>query len=543
MPAWALMALGLCVGGLVGHALGGDPPPLKAPPKDSKQVQLNQKPQPKQPPTSKEGRIQQLIQQLGNEEYAVRQQAQEELAKFGFDAYDELSAATTDPDLEIVSRARYLLRLIRVQWTSENDPPAVKKILQDYEIQSPEIRSRKIAMLARLSKGASLPALCRLVRFEKLTLLSKFAALEIMRREPAGAAARAAYHQILRNQLSKSRQPAAIWLTTYLRFRENPAAVLPEWTKLIEAEESVLRRSPEQSTPEFLAGLNYQQAKIELEQGKTEAAEATARRARETTIVSRRSRLGSHLNTAYALREQGLIRWAEAEYRYVIARGLSADWAKAQIGLSEMLHDQGRHLAAAEARQELLQAIEKKRLRGSDLEDLQLTAAEIRARMDYMFAYHWQEQGDREKQRKFLDEAIQADPAEVDTLIACYRLPGQTPQYRQKIAEFIERAASEMLTEIEDQPDNPNGYNQYAWLIGNTEGDLDKALHFCEKALELSPDNGAYYDTMGRVYYTKGDLENAVKYQTLAHEAEPHSGLIAKQLKLFQESLAKQKSP
>lgn len=541
LEAWLLVAFGLFVGGLAGQALGGEKSPPKEPPKAAEPARPR--------PESRKAQIQQFIAQLGNDDYAVRQRAQDELVKFGFDAYDELSAAANHRDLEVASRARYLLRLIRVQWTAEDDPPVVKKILQDYGMQDLGIRAEKIVALARLLKGAGLPALCRLVQFEKSPVLSKFAAITIMRRDPSDPARRAAYHQVLRTLLDKSRQPAAVWLTTYVRFRKDPTAVLPEWTRLIEAEEALERRDWGQSSPEFLAALVYQQAEIELEQGKAEAAEETARRARERPTTSRRTSLAAHLPTARALRERGLFRWAEAEFRHVIAGGLSGAWGRAQIGLSEMFHDQGRYLAAAEARKEVVQAIEKNRLRGDAVAELQMDVAQIRAQMNYLYACHWQEQGDRAKQRKYLDDAIQANPQDVETLIACYRLPDQTPEYRRKISDLIERAAEAMLTEIDDEPDEPNdpygaranGLNQYAWLIGNTEGDLDKARRFAEKALELSPDNGAYCDTLGRVYYTRGDLANALKYQTMAHEAEPHSGLIAKQLKLFQEAMAKKK--
>ena len=100
-----------------------------------------------------------------------------------------------------------------------------------------------------------------------------------------------------------------------------------------------------------------------------------------------------------------------------------------------------------------------------------------------------------------------------------------------------------MRGEIEKTPEYASGYNQLAWLIGNTEGDFDEALRLIQKAVELSPDNGAFYDTMGRVYYARGDYPNAVKYQSLAAELEPHSGLIAKQLQLFKDKLREQQQP
>ena len=42
---------------------------------------------------------------------------------------------------------------------------------------------------------------------------------------------------------------------------------------------------------------------------------------------------------------------------------------------------------------------------------------------------------------------------------------------------------------------------------------------------------------MAHCYYGKGDYENAVKYQTKAAEMEPHSGLIAKKLRVFRQAL------
>ena len=51
-----------------------------------------------------------------------------------------------------------------------------------------------------------------------------------------------------------------------------------------------------------------------------------------------------------------------------------------------------------------------------------------------------------------------------------------------------------------------------------------------------------YLDTLGRAYYRKGDYENAVKYQRRAAKTMPHEGQIVRQLKLFEEALAKQKS-
>ena len=55
--------------------------------------------------------IHRLIEQLGDKDYFVRQQAETHLAQLGFEAFDALSEATTHEDLEIAARAKRLLQL------------------------------------------------------------------------------------------------------------------------------------------------------------------------------------------------------------------------------------------------------------------------------------------------------------------------------------------------------------------------------------------------------------------------------------------------
>ena len=59
-------------------------------------------------PLASAEQINRLIRQLGDDDYFVRQQAQDELAKLGVDAFDALSAATEDEDPEIAALAEVL---------------------------------------------------------------------------------------------------------------------------------------------------------------------------------------------------------------------------------------------------------------------------------------------------------------------------------------------------------------------------------------------------------------------------------------------------
>ena len=84
------------------------------------------------------------------------------MAQRGFDAFDALSAATNDGDLEVAARAKYLLKLMRVQWTVESDPQAVKQCLARYESADAESREQRMQQLAgaarRPGDGRLVPA-------------------------------------------------------------------------------------------------------------------------------------------------------------------------------------------------------------------------------------------------------------------------------------------------------------------------------------------------------------------------------------------------
>lgn len=108
----------------------------------------------------------------------------------------------------------------------------------------------------------------------------------------------------------------------------------------------------------------------------------------------------------------------------------------------------------------------------------------------------------------------------------------QARQYRQQANESPNEELRSIYRRL-----LASAYNQFAWLVSNTEGDLDEALQSSLQSLELRPNTAGFLDTLGRCYFAKGDYENAVKCQARAVELEPHSGQIRRQLERFQETL------
>ena len=74
-----------------------------------------------------------------------------------------------------------------------------------------------------------------------------------------------------------------------------------------------------------------------------------------------------------------------------------------------------------------------------------------------------------------------------------------------------ELAVSLWRANLAADPDEADSNNAIAYHYAQAGTNLDEALAFVEKALEAEPENGAYLDTLGWVYYRKGDFAKAVE--------------------------------
>jgi tetratricopeptide (TPR) repeat protein len=190
-------------------------------------------------------RIAKLIEQLGDKQYLVRQAAQDELNRIGPDAFDALSQAENNSDIEICSRAKYLVQQIRIEFVSESDSPQIKQILRDYDRQDDDRRLQKMQELAMLPRDLGLPALCRLVRFEKSPLLSKHGALLILGLPVVSASRTAAQGRSIEINLASCTRPAAKWLRAYVQFCRDPKQGAAAWDNFVNDELAAVESTSE----------------------------------------------------------------------------------------------------------------------------------------------------------------------------------------------------------------------------------------------------------------------------------------------------------
>jgi len=180
-------------------------------------------------------RIDQLISQLGSDRYFDRRHAEELLIERGADVFDQLQEAEEHPDLEIATRARYILQRIRVEWTRPDDSAEVRAAMEGYGGLSRAGRLERMTELNALADGEGLGALCRIARFEPFPQLARAAALVVMQ-SVAPSDAIPERVAAIRQELGDSKRPPVLWLLTYCEQLEKPEQVIDRWLDLIDEE-------------------------------------------------------------------------------------------------------------------------------------------------------------------------------------------------------------------------------------------------------------------------------------------------------------------
>jgi tetratricopeptide (TPR) repeat protein len=234
---------------------------------------------------------------------------------------------------------------------------------------------------------------------------------------------------------------------------------------------------------------------------------------------------GHHLQIAYRLQQQGMAKWAEGEYRKAIEDDPEGRYYEvARSILAELLNDYERFGEAAKLLEEVAQKMQEPRRRGRRGDNmLERNPDQVKARMHFFRGKQFAVEKQTDKQVEQLQLALKHDPVEADVLIALYRISDRPQAEHERTKERIRAAAAQFRQKVSTAPDDANAMNQYAWLVANTEGDLDEATRLSQRSIELRPDAGGYIDTLAHCYAAKKDYETAVKHQTRAMELEPHS--------------------
>lgn len=237
------------------------------------------------------------------------------------------------------------------------------------------------------------------------------------------------------------------------------------------------------------------------------------------------------VQAAVMLAKWGRVEWATRSYEAILD---DADLPAAERGLAatmlgELLHDVERDDEAARCMH---------RFFGDDMpgagDQVGRDPRSNRSRMHFFESCDLARRGDMAGCRAAVEQALAVYPKDVDALIALYAMPDNTQEQRADAVRRVKAALARLEEDIQAVPDDPTSYNEYAWLVANTEGDVDKATRYSKLSLIKLFDNASYLDTLAHCHAAAGRHAAAIRVQRLAKRAEPYNRTIQRNLERFE---------
>ncbi len=246
----------------------------------------------------------------------------------------------------------------------------------------------------------------------------------------------------------------------------------------------------------------------------------------------------ARLQAAVMLAKWGCVEWATRCYTAIVEDPQTPveQLSIAATMYAEFLHDLEREDDAASCLGRLLASLEHNAgaNRVQIAQQLGRDPRSTKSRMHFFESCAAALRGDANARRKAAELAVAAYPKDVDAIIAIYTLPDSSPEQKAAAVGKIKKALNQIENEIQAVPDDANGYNEYAWLVANTEGDIEKATKYSKLSLVRSFDNASYLDTLAHCRAAAGDYKAAIRTQSLASRQEPHNRLIKRNLARFE---------
>lgn len=263
--------------------------------------------------------------------------------------------------------------------------------------------------------------------------------------------------------------------------------------------------------------------------------------------------------SARDMEEHGQFDWAVREYRRAIEKQPSdtGEPFLARLALANLYHDYEREQDAADVLEPLVKSVQGdntvsqlySRIRdyyngrvSTELPD----PDGIAARYHFYRACQYQAEKDLTRAKGAYDLSLQFNQGDADVLIAAYHFPGGDAKWHDAVRQRVRKLVQQFQQQVDEDPTDATPYNQWAWIVSNTEGDLQRALRYSQRSLELNLGGdsvaGGYLDTLGRCYYALGDYENAVKSERDAIDKVGYPQVMQRQLDLFEKALADKKA-
>jgi tetratricopeptide (TPR) repeat protein len=97
-------------------------------------------------------------------------------------------------------------------------------------------------------------------------------------------------------------------------------------------------------------------------------------------------------------------------------------------------------------------------------------------------------------------------------------------------ADEEDKTLRQMLMVIELDPEHASALNYIGYMLAEKGIRLDEAEQYIKRALSLEPESGHIIDSLGWVYYKKGEYERAIAELEKAVQYLPEDPVVAEHL-------------
>lgn len=128
----------------------------------------------------------------------------------------------------------------------------------------------------------------------------------------------------------------------------------------------------------------------------------------------------------------------------------------------------------------------------------------------------------KEEAVNIIEEALKIDPQNFNAISSLGMLYDELRMY-DKCDSLYEKA-------LKVYPDNPLFLNNYAYTLAERSERLEYALEMSKKAVKAVPENSAYHDTIGWIYYKLGRYNLALVHIKRSVEQQEESAVVVEHL-------------
>ena len=160
------------------------------------------------------------------------------------------------------------------------------------------------------------------------------------------------------------------------------------------------------------------------------------------------------------------------------------------------------------------------------------TDDDILAEISWRRARAAQNAGDTSGAETHAKTLLQYTPANTDSAIKMVNWLFETKRDSQAKALF-DKIYQQSQAKLESTPDKSGLQNDLAWLCVRTGQRLDEAFKLAQAAVEKSPENASFLDTLAECHYRLGHRDEAIKVEKRALELEPNSKFFREQVDRF----------